>query len=235
LNLPRVLGKGENIGVVQLLLVEDERQFAHLLARRLNDAGYETALAFTGTEGLERASNRAWDLVILDVMLPEMDGVTLTKVLRERGCQVPILMLTARDAVEDRVKGLRSGADDYLVKPFAFAELLARVEALGRRTGRSSRLSFGQAEMDLASHRVSVSGTPVELTPKEFDLLEALLRGAGRVLTRVEIKEYVWGFSFDAPTKVVDLYVHYLRRKLARAGARDLIQTIRGIGYSIGR
>jgi DNA-binding response OmpR family regulator len=121
------------------------------------------------------------------------------------------------------------------VKPFAFAELLARVEALGRRTGRSSRLSFGQAEMDLASHRVSVSGTPVELTPKEFDLLEALLLGAGRVLTRVEIKEYVWGFSFDAPTKVVDLYVHYLRRKLARAGARDLIQTIRGIGYSIGR
>ncbi|HYT80086.1 MAG TPA: response regulator transcription factor [Actinomycetota bacterium] len=220
---------------MQLFLVEDERQFAHLLARRLNDAGYETAVAFTGTEGLERASNRAWDLLILDVMLPEMDGVTLTKVLRERGCQVPILMLTARDAVEDRVKGLRSGADDYLVKPFAFAELLARVEALGRRTGRSSRLSFGQAEMDLASHRVSVSGTPVELTPKEFDLLEALLRGAGRVLTRMEIKEYVWGFSFDAPTKVVDLYVHYLRRKLARAGAGDLIQTIRGIGYSIGR
>jgi DNA-binding response OmpR family regulator len=220
---------------VQLLLVEDERQFAHLLARRLNDAGYETSVAFTGPEGLQQASSRAWDLAILDVMLPEMDGVTLTKVLRERGCQVPILMLTARDAVEDRVKGLRSGADDYLVKPFAFAELLARVEALGRRTGRSSRLSFGQAEMDLASHRVSVSGTPVELTPKEFDLLEALLRGAGRVLTRMEIKEYVWGFSFDAPTKVVDLYVHYLRRKLARAGAGDLIQTIRGIGYSIGR
>jgi DNA-binding response OmpR family regulator len=220
---------------MQLLLVEDERQFAHLLARRLNDAGYETALAFNGLDGLERASGHTWDLAILDVMLPEMDGVTLARTLRERGCQIPILMLTARDAVEDRVNGLRSGADDYLVKPFAFAELLARVEALARRTGRSSRLSFGSVEMDLASHRVSVSGTPVDLTPKEFDLLEALLRGAGRVLSRMEIKEYVWGFSFDAPTKVVDLYVHYLRRKLSKAGARDLIQTIRGIGYSIGR
>jgi len=220
---------------MQLLLVEDERQFAHLLARRLNDAGYETALAFNGRDGLERASGHTWDLAILDVMLPEMDGVTLARTLRERGCQIPILMLTARDAVEDRVNGLRSGADDYLVKPFAFAELLARVEALARRTGRSSKLSFGSVEMDLASHRVSVSGTPVDLTPKEFDLLEALLRGAGRVLTRMEIKEYVWGFSFDAPTKVVDLYVHYLRRKLAKPGARELIQTIRGIGYSIGR
>ncbi len=235
MNLRRLLGKGENIEAVQLLLVEDERQFAHLLARRLNDAGYETSLAFTGPEGLERASNRDWDLAILDVMLPEMDGVTVAKTLRDRGCEVPILMLTARDAVEDRVKGLRSGADDYLVKPFAFAELLARVEALARRTGRSSKLSFGPVEMDLAAHRVSVTGTPVELTPKEFDLLEALLRGAGRVLTRMEIKEYVWGFNFDAPTKVVDLYVHYLRRKLAKAGARALIQTIRGVGYSVGR
>jgi DNA-binding response OmpR family regulator len=168
-------------------------------------------------------------------MLPELDGVSLTKALRDRGSQIPILMLTARDTVEDRVIGLRQGADDYLVKPFAFAELLARVEALARRTGRSRRLVHGPVEVDLAAHRVSVDGTPVELTPKEFDLLEALLRGAGRVLTRSEIKEYVWGFTFDAPTKVVDLYVHYLRRKLEKAGAGNLIQTVRGIGYSIGR
>jgi DNA-binding response OmpR family regulator len=220
---------------VQLLLIEDERQFAHLLAQRLDDAGYETALAFTGPEGLQRATSGSWDLLILDVMLPEMEGVSLTRSLRERGCQTPILMLTARDAVEDRVKGLRAGADDYLIKPFAFAELLARVEALARRAGRSKRLAYGPVEMDRDAHRVSVNGTPVELTPKEFDLLEALLRGAGRVLTRSEIKEYVWRFTFDAPTKVVDLYVHYLRRKLQKAGAGDLIQTIRGIGYSIGR
>jgi DNA-binding response OmpR family regulator len=220
---------------MQLLVAEDERRFAHLLARRLEDAGYETALAFTGTEALHRAGGGQWDLAILDVMLPEMDGVTLTRELRERGCQIPILMLTAKDAVEDRVRGLQAGADDYLVKPFAFAELLARVEALARRAGRGSKLSYGPVEVDLAAHRVTVNGETVELTPKEFDLLEALLRGVGRVLTRSEIKEYVWGFTFDAPTKVVDLYVHYLRRKLEKAGAGDVIQTVRGIGYSIGR
>jgi len=223
------------MGLMQLLLVEDERRFAHLLARRLQDAGYQTAVAFTGTDGLQRASTEAWDLAILDVMLPEMDGLTVAQTLRERGSQIPILMLTAKDAVEDRVAGLHAGADDYLVKPFAFAELLARVEALARRAGRSKKLSFGPVDMDLDAHRVTVGSEPVELTPKEFELLEALLRGAGRVLTRSEIKEYVWGFTFDAPTKVVDLYVHYLRRKLEKAGAGELIQTVRGIGYSIGR
>jgi DNA-binding response OmpR family regulator len=220
---------------MQLLLVEDERRFAHLLARRLNDAGYDTSIAFTGPEGLQRATSEPWDLAILDVMLPELDGVSLAKTLRERGCQLPILMLTAKDAVEDRVAGLHAGADDYLVKPFAFAELLARIEALARRAGRGTHLSFGPIEMDLDAHRVTVNESPVELTPKEFDLLEALLRGAGRVLTRSEIKEYVWGFTFDAPTKVVDLYVHYLRRKLEQVGAGEVIQTVRGIGYSIGR
>src|SRR5207302_4641711 len=159
---------------MQLLLVEDERRFAHLLARRLHDAGYETSLAFTGPEGLQRATAEPWDLAILDVMLPEMDGVTLAKTLRERGCQLPILMLTAKDAVEDRVVGLHAGADDYLVKPFAFAELLARIEALARRSGRSKRLSFGPIDMDLDAHRVTVNESPIELTPKEFDLLEAL-------------------------------------------------------------
>jgi DNA-binding response OmpR family regulator len=220
---------------MQLLLVEDERRFAHLLARRLRDAGYETSLAFTGPEGLQRASAEPWDLAILDVMLPELDGLALAQTLRDRGCQLPILMLTAKDAIEDRVAGLHAGADDYLVKPFAFAELLARIEALARRSGRSKRLTYGPIDMDLDAHRVTVNETPVELTPKEFELLEALLRGAGRVLTRSEIKEYVWGFTFDAPTKVVDLYVHYLRRKLEQVGAGDVIQTVRGIGYSIGR
>jgi DNA-binding response OmpR family regulator len=224
----------EDVGM-HVLLVEDERRFARLLARRLDDAGYRTTLAFDGVQGLDRASADGLDLAIVDVMLPGMDGISLTNALRERGSQLPILMLTARDTVDDRVTGLQAGADDYLIKPFAFAELLARIEALTRRSGRSRRIGYGSVEMDVAAHRVSVDGRPVELTPKEFDLLECLLRSTGRVLTRVEIKEYVWDFTFDAPTKVVDLYVHYLRKKLDDAGAGDLIETVRGVGYSIGR
>jgi len=223
------------VGDMHVLLVEDERRFAHLLARRLEGAGYSTALAFTGTHGLEQATASTWDLAVVDVMLPELDGVALTRTLRERGSEIPIIMLTARDSVEDRVRGLQAGADDYLVKPFAFAELLARIEALTRRSGRSSRLSYGPVEMDVPAHLVTVDGQRLELTPKEFDLLECLLRGKGRVLSRAELKEYVWGFTFDAPTKVVDLYVHYLRRKLEAAGGANVVETVRGVGYAIGR
>ena len=215
--------------------MEDERRFATLLARRLEATGFRTTIAFDGRDGLDRAMNGRWDVAVVDVMLPGLDGITITRALRDQGSQVPVLILTARDAVEDRVRGLRAGADDYLVKPFAFVELLARLEALVRRTIRSDRLSHGPLEMDVAAHLVRVDGRPVELTGKEFDLLECLLRGKGRVLPRSEIKEYVWGFTFDAPTKVVDLYVHYLRRKLASAGAPDLVETVRGIGYSVGR
>lgn len=220
---------------MHVLLVEDERRFARLLARRLDDAGYRTSVAFDGIQGLERAGANGIDLAVVDVMLPGMDGIALTRTLRERGSQIPVLMLTARDTLDDRVTGLQAGADDYLVKPFAFAELLARIEALTRRTGRARRLTYGSVEMDVGAHRVSVAGRPVELTPKEFELLECLLRSTGRVLTRAEIKEYVWDFTFDAPTKVVDLYVHYLRRKLGDAGAGDVIETVRGVGYVIGR
>jgi DNA-binding response OmpR family regulator len=222
-------------GFVRILLVEDDHRLATLLARRLAREGYETTPCFTGPDGLEQATTGRFDLVVVDVMLPGMDGVTLTGALRERGNHVPVLMLTARDAVSDRVKGLRSGADDYLVKPFAFAELLARIEALTRRLGRDRRLTFGSLVLDPPSRRVSVNGDAVELTAKEFDLLECLMRHAGRVLTRSELKEYVWDFSFDAHTKVVDLYVHYLRRKLEKVGAKDVIETIRGVGYAIGR
>jgi two-component system, OmpR family, response regulator len=222
-------------GGVHVLVVEDDRRFARLLARRLAGQGFETTLAFTGPEGLERAASNGADLAVVDVMLPGMDGFQLVRSLRDRGCQLPILMLTARDAVDDRVTGLQAGADDYLIKPFAFAELLARIEALTRRAGTSQRLAYGPVEIDVPAHRVTAGGVPVELTPKEFELLECLVRSAGRVLSRIEIKEYVWGFHFDAPTKVVDLYVHYLRRKLEAAGVRDLIETVRGVGYSIGR
>jgi two-component system, OmpR family, response regulator len=220
---------------VQLLLVEDDHRLASLLARRLAREGYDATTCFTGPEGLEQAATGRFDLAVVDVMLPDLDGMALTSTLRERGVHVPVLMLTARDAVSDRVAGLRSGADDYLVKPFAFAELLARIEALTRRLGRDRTLSFGTLTLDPLSRRVAVNGAAVDLTAKEFDLLECLLRHTGRVLTRTELKEYVWDFSFDARTKVVDLYVHYVRRKLEAAGAPDVIETVRGVGYAIGR
>ena len=169
-------------------------------------------------------------------MLPGLDGVTLTSTLRGQGSSLPVLMLTARDAVDDRVTGLRAGADDYLVKPFAFVELLARIDALVRRAGpvvAGATLVEGAVVVDPMARRVTVDGREVELTAKEFDLLQCLLEHPGRVLTRVELKELVWDFSFDAQTKVVDLYVHYLRKKLGPAG--DIIQTVRGVGYAVGR
>jgi two-component system OmpR family response regulator len=218
---------------VRILLIEDDHRLATLLARRLHGEAHQATPCFTGPEGLELASGGGFDLAVVDVMLPGMDGVTLTRTLRERGVQLPVLMLTARDTVDDRVDGLQSGADDYLVKPFAFAELLARIDALTRRLTRSRPLAYGPVILDPSARRVTVDGANVDLTAKEFDLLECLLRNAGRVLSRTELKEYVWDFSFDAQTKVVDLYVHYLRRKLGPAGS--IIETIRGVGYAIGR
>ncbi|MEP6759672.1 MAG: response regulator transcription factor [Actinomycetota bacterium] len=221
---------------MRILLIEDDRRLAQLLAKRLRVEGHQAETSDNGVDGLELASSGGFDLVIVDVMLPQMDGVTLTATLREQGDDLPVLMLTARDTVDDRVKGLRGGADDYLVKPFAFVELLARIEALARRATPPSpdrTLAFGAVSLDPVARRVTVEGREIELTAKEFDLLRCLMEHTGRVLTRVELKELVWDFSFDAQTKVVDLYVHYLRRKLG--GASDIIQTVRGVGYSVGR
>jgi DNA-binding response OmpR family regulator len=218
---------------VRVLLIEDDQRLADLLAARLRREGYEASPCYTGTEGLELADSGRFDLAVVDVMLPGIDGIALTLELRARGNRLPVLMLTARDTVDDRVTGLRSGADDYLVKPFAFDELLARIEVLTRRTGPTTILSCGSVELDANARRVRVDGREVELTAKEFDLLECLLRNSGRVMTRSELKEHVWDFGFDAQTKVVDLYVHYLRRKLGDAGS--IIQTVRGVGYAVGR
>jgi DNA-binding response OmpR family regulator len=222
---------------VHLLLIEDDRRLADLLSTRLRKEGYEATACYDGLEGLELAVSGTFDAALVDVMLPGLDGVSLTRELRGRGNRMPVLMLTARDTVEDRVEGLRGGADDYLVKPFAFAELLARIEAITRRIGPAgedeARLVFGPVALDQKTRRVHVHDREVELTAKEFDLLRCLLRNAGRVMTRMELKEEVWDFGFDAQTKVVDLYVHYLRRKLGDAGS--IIQTVRGVGYSVGR
>jgi DNA-binding response OmpR family regulator len=221
---------------VRILLIEDDRRLAQLLAKRLRGEGHQCETCDNGGDGLGLASSGRFDLAIVDVMLPQMDGVTMTSKLRERGDELPVLMLTARDTVDDRVTGLHAGADDYLVKPFAFAELLARVDALARRTAAANTdrtLAFGSVALDPVARRVTVDGLEIELTAKEFDLLQCLMEHSGRVLTRIELKELVWDFAFDAQTKVVDLYVHYLRRKLGGAG--DIIQTVRGVGYSVGR
>jgi two-component system, OmpR family, response regulator len=221
---------------VNILVIEDDRRLADLIARRLRTAGHAAETCDDGSAGLERASSGGLDLAIVDVMLPGMDGVSLTRTLRTRGVAMPVLMLTARDGIEDRVDGLRSGADDYLIKPFAFDELLARVDALARRSRvapAGAVLRHEGVSLDRRARRVQVRGEEVELTSKEFDLLTCLLEHQGRVLTRAELKELVWDFPFDAQTKVVDLYVHYLRRKLGPGG--DIIQTVRGVGYSVGR
>jgi two-component system OmpR family response regulator len=221
---------------VRILLIEDDRRLAELLAKRLRGEGHEAETCANGVDGLDRATTGGFDLAVVDVMLPGLDGVALTSTLRERGVPLPVLMLTARDTIDHRVAGLRAGADDYMVKPFAFAELLARIDALARRTAPVSldrTFVHGPVSLDPLARRVTVDGAQVELTAKEFDLLECLMEHAGRVLSRTELKELVWDFSFDAQTKVVDLYVHYLRRKLGAAG--DIIQTVRGVGYAVGR
>ena len=221
---------------MNILVIEDDRRLADLIARRLRTVGHAVETCDDGSAGLERASAGDLDLAIVDVMLPGMDGVSLTRTLRTRGVAMPVLMLTARDGIEDRVDGLRSGADDYLIKPFAFDELLARVDALARRSRGAPAgavLRHEGVSLDRRARRVQVRGDEVELTSKEFDLLTCLLEHQGRVLTRAELKELVWDFPFDAQTKVVDLYVHYLRRKLGPGG--DIIQTVRGVGYSVGR
>jgi two-component system OmpR family response regulator len=221
---------------VRILLIEDDRRLAALLVKRLIAEGHEAEACSDGVEGLARAESGGWGAAIVDVMLPGMDGISLTMALRERGSSLPVLMLTARDTVDDRVTGLRAGADDYLVKPFAFTELLARLDALARRAGQSSAarpMTHGAVRLDPLARRVTVADDEVVLTAKEFDLLECLMSHRGRVLSRVELKELVWDFSFDAQTKIVDLYVHYLRRKLGRDG--DIIQTVRGVGYAVGR
>jgi DNA-binding response OmpR family regulator len=221
---------------VQILLIEDDTRLSALVADRLRGEGHNAETAADGNEGLRLASSGRFDLAVVDVMVPGLDGLHVASTLRERGVTTPILMLTARDTVDDRVAGLRAGADDYLVKPFAFAELVARIDALARRAPRANDdgvTTVDTVRLDPRARRVTVDGETVDLTAKEFDLLACLMQHRGRVLSRVELKELVWDFSFDAQTKVVDLYVHYLRRKLGSAG--DIIETVRGVGYVVGR
>jgi two-component system OmpR family response regulator len=220
---------------VRVLVVEDETRMAALLKRGLEEEGYAVDLAADGDEGLFLALENDYDLVLLDAMLPGRDGYDVCRTLRERRRWAPVLMLTARDGIADRVAGLDAGADDYLTKPFAFAELTARLRALLRR-GSSERapvLEVGDLTLDPAAHSVHRAGQNVELTAKEFALLELLMRHPGEVLSRTRILEHVWDFAYDPSSNVVDQYIAYLRRKIDKPFDRDDVETVRGAGYRL--
>jgi DNA-binding response OmpR family regulator len=220
---------------MRVLLVEDDVRVARVVEQALAEAGHRVDVAYDGIDGLTRAESGAHDLLVLDVMLPDMDGLSVARELRRQRLRTPILMLTARDAVADRVRGLDSGADDYLVKPFALEELLARVRALGRRAsdGATEQLQVADLTLDLERHEVHRGDRPIELTAREFDLLAYLMRNAGRVLSKDQITDHVWGYDSQATSNVVEIYVHYLRDKIDRDFPRPLIRTVRGVGYTI--
>ncbi|MDO8616785.1 MAG: response regulator transcription factor [Dehalococcoidia bacterium] len=220
---------------MRILLVEDERAIADFIARGLTEHGHGVDIAYDGDEALHWPDVADFDVIVLDVMLPVRDGVQVCRILRDQGVRTPILMLTARDAIEDRVRGLDSGADDYLVKPFAFAELLARVRALTRREPAllGASLRVDDLVLDTTTRTVARAGGPIELTAKELSLLEYLMRHPNQVLTRTMIAEHVWNYDFDSVTNVIDVHVRNLRRKIDGPFERKLIQTARGAGYRI--
>jgi two-component system OmpR family response regulator len=220
---------------VRLLLVEDEMRMAALLKRGLEEDGYAVDVASTGPDALWRATEISYDAVVLDRMLPGLDGVEVCRRLRADRRWMPVLMLTARNSIEDRVAGLDAGADDYLTKPFSFAELSARVRALIRRGGgeRPSHLTVDDLRLDPATRRVRRGDVEVELSVKEFGLLELFLRHPDQVLTRTQILEHVWDFAYDAGSNIVDQYVLYLRRKIDRPFGVRQLETVRGVGYRL--
>ncbi len=220
-----------------VLIVEDERRLAQLVRRVLEEEGHTVDTAYDGEEGLAMAMEGSHDVVILDVLLPEIDGIEVCQSLRRNKVDTPVLLLTALDSVEDRVRGLDAGADDYLPKPFAFQELLARVRALGRRKVQArdpSELRVDDLALDLRRRRAERGGRIIELSPKEFSLLEFLMRNQGRVVTRTQILDHLWGYDYATDSNLVDVYVAYLRRKVDRGNGRKLIRTVRGIGYALG-
>jgi len=220
---------------MRVLVVEDERKIAEFIRRGLKEEGYGADVASDGEQGYHLARVNDYDLIILDLMLPKMDGLSLCRRLRQDKSTVPILILTVRDAVKDKVAGLDSGANDYLTKPFAFEELLARCRALLRSYGSAepTRLRIADLEFDLLSRRVGRAGREISLTQKESSLLEYLMRNAGKVVTRTMIAEHVWDLNFDSFTNIIDVYISRLRSKVDRGFDRPLIHTVRGRGYVI--
>src|SRR3954462_5724017 len=219
---------------MRALIIEDDQTIADFVARGLREAGFAVDVAADGDAGLELASSEPYDAAIVDLMLPKRDGLSVIDELRRRGRSTPVLILSARRTVDDRVRGLQAGGDDYLTKPFAFSELLERVQALVRRSAHASPatvLKAGDLEIDLLSRRVTLEGREIELRPREFTLLEYLVRNEGRVVSKTMILSHVWGYQFDPQTNVVDVLVSRLREKIDKPFARPLLHTVRGVGY----
>ena len=218
---------------MRVLVVEDEEKILSFLRKGLRESGYTVDAATNGTEGLQMALNREYDLIILDIMLPGIDGWKVMERLRDAKKEVPVLFLTARDTVQDRIKGLELGADDYLIKPFAFSELIARMRTILRRgpIKSSETVRIGDLELDFTAHRATRSGKRLDLTPKEFALLSLLARRSGEVMTRVRIAERIWDVDFQSETNVVDVHMRRLRAKVDDPFEKKLIHTVRGVGY----
>ncbi len=222
---------------MKILLAEDDLRLGRAIKRVFEEEGYDVTVSTDGKQFFEAALRGEFDVIVLDINLPEMNGFDVCKDLRTSGVETPVLMMTGRTDVEDRVRGLDCGADDYMLKPFAVAELLARVRALGRRNMRAatipSQLRAGDLTLDFARHRAVRGDREIELTVKEFQLLELLLRHQGQVLTRAQILDHVWQYDRQFASNVVDIYVHYLRNKVDKGFAQPLIHTIRGVGYTL--
>jgi len=218
------------------LIIEDDRAIADFVARGLREAGFAVDVATDGEEGLAAALEREPDVAIVDLMLPRREGLSVIDELRRRGRSTPVLILSARRSVDDRVRGLQAGGDDYLTKPFAFAELLARVQALVRRASRSpepTTLTVDDLSLDLLTRKVTRAGVSIDLRPREFALLEYLMRNAGKVVSKTMILSHVWEYNFDPQTNIVDVLVSRLRDKIDRPFERKLVQTVRGVGYAL--
>lgn len=220
---------------MNILIVEDDRKLAQQLKRGLDEEGHPTCLAWDGKTGWDAAVATPFDVLVLDVMLPGLDGFSLVRRLRDASVSTPILMLTARDATADIVAGLDAGADDYLTKPFSFEVLLARLRALGRRrqVDPRTRLQIGDLSLDPAKHEVERSGVPLPLTRTEFGILDLLMRNAGRVITRERLIESVWGYDREIENNTLDVFIRQLRLKVERPGTQRLIHTVRGVGYTL--
>ena len=218
---------------MKILVVEDEKKVAKLLQQGLEEEQYEVAVVNDGEQGRAMGLTAEYDLIILDILLPEKDGIAVLKELREKHVSTPILMLTARSSTENKVEGLDSGADDYLTKPFAFSELLARVKALLRRGSaeKATVLKVADLHLDTVSHKARRGERVIELTAREYALLEYFMRNSNRVLTRTIISEHIWNYNFDTGTNVVDVYINHLRSKIDDGGEKKLLHTVRGVGY----
>ncbi len=218
---------------MRILVIEDEKKIADFVKRGLKEEGYAVDVAYDGEQGLFLATTNDYDLILLDLMLPKMDGMAVCRTLKEKRTAAPVIMLTAKTSVQDKVTGLDSGADDYITKPFAFEELLARVRAILRKKGpqAATNLLAGDLALDLLTHKVTRGARQIELTAKEYSLLEYLMRNKNTIVTRTMISEHVWDIDFDTFTNVIDVYINYLRNKIDSDFDKKLIQTVRGRGY----